>query len=60
LQLAQKALELDFSPLSDLRASASYRSMVVRALLDRFWRQTGDGKLDAASAPSASVFSIAR
>ncbi len=37
---AQAALAQDFSPLSDLRASAEYRRTVAQQLLRRFWLQT--------------------
>ncbi|MEQ1805445.1 MAG: xanthine dehydrogenase small subunit [Burkholderiaceae bacterium] len=37
---AQTALERDFTPLSDMRASASYRMQVAKNLLQRFWLET--------------------
>ncbi len=40
LQQAQAALAFDFSPLSDMRASAAYRLQVAQNLLRRFWLQT--------------------
>jgi len=40
LQAAQAALALDFKPLSDMRASASYRLQVAQNLLRRFWLET--------------------
>jgi xanthine dehydrogenase small subunit len=40
LEAALKALDGDFSPLSDLRASAAYRQQAARALLRRFWLET--------------------
>jgi xanthine dehydrogenase small subunit len=40
LQQAQAALALDFTPLSDMRASAAYRMQVAQNLLRRFWLQT--------------------
>jgi len=33
-------LDKDFTPLSDLRASADYRRQVARGLLKRFWLET--------------------
>ncbi|MCV0424914.1 MAG: xanthine dehydrogenase small subunit [Roseibium sp.] len=39
---AGKALEADFSPLSDWRASAQYRSSVARNLLQRFFLSHDD------------------
>ena len=35
--LAQTALDMDFAPMSDMRASASYRSLAARNLLERFY-----------------------
>ena len=40
LKRAMDALATDFTPLSDLRASASYRQQVARGLLKRLWLQT--------------------
>ena len=40
LRAAMAALDLDFQPLSDLRASASYRQRAARNLLHRFWLET--------------------
>ncbi len=40
VQAAMAALDNDFQPLSDLRASASYRRRAARNLLLRFWLQT--------------------
>ena len=37
---AMTALDADFQPLSDLRASASYRQRAARNLLQRFWLET--------------------
>jgi len=34
---AGKALELDFSPIDDVRASAQYRKQVASNLLKRYW-----------------------
>ena len=48
LQAASIALDADFSPLSDLRASASYRRRAARGLLRRLWLETrGDAPLVA-------------
>jgi len=44
LQAAMAALDADFTPLSDLRASADYRRRVARALLRRFWLETRAGQ----------------
>ena len=35
---AARAIDEDFEPLSDHRASAAYRSMVARNLFARLWR----------------------
>ena len=40
LVAAQQALTLDFQPLTDLRASASYRLRVAQNLLRRLWLET--------------------
>ena len=47
---AMTALANDFSPLSDMRASAAYRLKVAQNLLYRFWLETRD---EAPLAPSA-------
>jgi xanthine dehydrogenase small subunit len=40
VQRAAGALATDFTPLSDLRASAGYRLAVAGALLQRYWLET--------------------
>jgi xanthine dehydrogenase small subunit len=40
LLAAMHALDADFTPLSDLRASADYRRQVARGLLKRLWLET--------------------
>jgi xanthine dehydrogenase small subunit len=40
VQAAMAALDQDFKPLSDLRASADYRRQVARGLLMRLWLET--------------------
>ena len=40
LRDAVMALQQDFTPLSDMRASAGYRMQVARNLLRRFWLET--------------------
>jgi len=37
IEQAGKALELDFSPIDDVRASAQYRKQVASNLLKRYW-----------------------
>ena len=40
LEAAMRAIEKDFAPLTDLRATTSYRQRVSRNLLRRFWLET--------------------
>ena len=40
VQAAMAALDADFQPLSDLRASAGYRRRAARHLLQRLWLET--------------------
>jgi xanthine dehydrogenase small subunit len=40
VQAAMQALQRDFTPLTDLRASAAYRAHVAQQLLKRFWLET--------------------
>ena len=40
VQAAMQALAGDFTPLSDLRASADYRRQVAQGLLKRLWLET--------------------
>jgi xanthine dehydrogenase small subunit len=55
LHAAQAALDADFTPLTDLRASADYRRHAARALLQRLWLET---RVDAPLAADAlSVWS---
>ena len=42
LAAAQAALERDFEPISDLRASAAYRRLALANLLRRFHLETTD------------------
>ena len=50
LAAAQDALARDFTPLSDMRASAAYRLQVAQNLLRRFWLETRrDAPLGATS-----------
>jgi xanthine dehydrogenase small subunit len=50
---AMAALADDFSPISDMRSSAAYRSRVCRNLLQRFW-------LDTSGAATGSVYDYGR
>jgi xanthine dehydrogenase small subunit len=40
VEAAVSALARDFTPLTDLRASAAYRAQVAGNLLRRFWLET--------------------
>jgi xanthine dehydrogenase small subunit len=40
IELAQSALDQDFTPLSDARASQNYRSTIARNLLERFYLES--------------------
>ncbi|AVP58410.1 xanthine dehydrogenase small subunit [Pulveribacter suum] len=40
---AAAALQAEFSPISDMRASGAYRRAVLGALVQRFWRETQGG-----------------
>jgi xanthine dehydrogenase small subunit len=56
LEAAMAALQADFTPLTDLRASAAYRMRAARNLLRRFWLETRpDAPL---AARQVSVFSV--
>ncbi len=57
LDAAIAALDIDFSPITDLRASADYRRQVAGGLLKRFWLET---RADAPmAAPAVSVWATA-
>ena len=58
LRAARAALATDYTPLTDMRASAAYRMQVARNLLERFYLETRpDNPLPAAS---VSVFATAQ
>lgn len=40
IEQAKKAIDTDFSPMTDMRASASYRALAARNLLERFYLET--------------------
>ena len=40
MKQAMAALALDYAPLSDMRASSSYRMQAAQNLLRRFWLET--------------------
>lgn len=51
IQQAQAAIDNEFSPISDMRASAAYRKLVLRQLLQRAWlEQQGHGMVQLADA----------
>jgi xanthine dehydrogenase small subunit len=41
---AMAALDKDYRPISDMRASSDYRQLVARNLLYRFWLETSSGE----------------
>ena len=53
---AKAALASEFTPLSDMRASAAYRSQVVQNLLQRFWLETRAN--DPLAPATTSVWSV--
>ncbi len=57
VEAAQAALAEDFTPLTDMRASAAYRMRVAQNLLQRFWLETRAD--DALGEASLSVWSRA-
>ena len=56
LDAAQQALARDYTPLTDMRASAAYRTQVAQNLLRRFWLETRTDQPLAAEA--LSVWSV--
>ncbi len=58
LEAAQAALAQDFTPLTDMRASAGYRLQVAQNLLRRFWLETRVA--DPLPASALSVWEAAR
>ncbi|MGE8397697.1 MAG: xanthine dehydrogenase small subunit, partial [Comamonas sp.] len=40
VQTAQAALQAEFTPISDMRASGDYRQHVLASLLQRFWLES--------------------
>jgi xanthine dehydrogenase small subunit len=56
VRAAQQALATDFQPLTDLRASDTYRLQVAQNLLKRFWLETREAHPLPASA--TSVFAV--
>src|SRR5690606_18319123 len=58
VQAAMQALEQDYQPLSDMRASSEYRSQAAANLLYRFFLETRPE--DALSAAQLNVFTRAQ
>ena len=56
VRAAQRALAEDFTPLTDMRASAAYRMQVSQNLLRRFWLETR--ATDPLAAEELSVWSV--
>jgi xanthine dehydrogenase small subunit len=57
VRAAQAALDADFAPITDLRASRDYRATAARNLLERFWLETRAH--DALKADAVSVWAAA-
>lgn len=57
LRVARAALATDYTPLTDMRATAAYRTKVAQNLLERFYLETRPG--NPLPAASVSVFATA-
>jgi xanthine dehydrogenase small subunit len=57
IEAAMRELDNDFTPLTDMRASADYRRQVARGLLKRFWLETRSAQ--ALAPQSTSVWARA-
>jgi len=58
---AMEALDRDFAPLTDMRASLGYRRRVMKNLLYRFYLHTGGSEPgDAAATDAASLYAYGR
>jgi xanthine dehydrogenase iron-sulfur cluster and FAD-binding subunit A len=44
LEQAKKVLSLEFKPITDARASASYRARIIPNLLEKFWLENSEVK----------------
>jgi xanthine dehydrogenase small subunit len=60
VQAAMAALDREFTPLTDMRASEAYRRKVSRNLLYRFFLQTAEGMGDAPTDESEQVYAYGR
>ena len=56
IQAAMQALAQDYAPLSDMRASASYRQQVAANMLYRFYLETRSQ--DALAPDAVNVFAV--
>jgi len=56
IDAAKAVLAAEFTPLSDMRASAAYRTQVVQNLLTRFWLETRT--VDPLGTSKTSVWSV--
>ena len=56
VRAAQAALEQDFKPLSDMRASDEYRMTVAKNLIERLWLETRTH--EPLPVEATSVFSV--
>ncbi len=56
VQAAMAALDGDYTPLTDLRASADYRRQVARGLLKRLWLETAPDASQRQAAVPTSVW----
>ena len=59
IQAAMRALEQDFSPMTDMRASNRYRMAVAKNLLERWWLEAQGGITSATPlGPGASLWQL--
>ena len=47
MRTAMGAMTTDFTPLSDMRATAAYRMQIAQNLLLRFWLETSGETVEA-------------
>ncbi|MEA3103153.1 MAG: xanthine dehydrogenase small subunit, partial [Caballeronia mineralivorans] len=55
---AMRALDIDFQPLTDMRASSAYRSKVARNVLWRFFLETREDSPLALHDVNAFAFDV--
>jgi len=58
IDLAKQALQKDFSPLSDVRASADYRQLAAQNILQKFYLEITSDKSDKNSATRVTAFEV--